>query len=45
MSEKVNQSTSTASTSPKLVNQYKPVGIQAITAANLCKKGVMAAGK
>ena len=45
MSAKSNQSTQTVSAANNLLNLYKPVGIQAITAASLCKKGVAATGK
>lgn len=45
MSAKANQSSQTVSTANTLLNLYKPVGIQAITAASLCKKSVAVAGK
>ncbi|EFO34341.1 hypothetical protein TRICHSKD4_0122 [Roseibium sp. TrichSKD4] len=45
MSDKKAQSASIASSSKKLENQYKPVGIQAITAAALCNRGAPATAK
>ncbi|WP_298813567.1 hypothetical protein [uncultured Roseibium sp.] len=37
MSEQISRPSTIASSGAKLVNQYKPVGIAAITAAAICK--------